>query len=139
MGLGLTLFTKRRRSIGLDDLRERIEADARPRAMFRNVNTGKKLTILCLTFIIAIAVPIYSLLQYRQNEVELLSRELVGSRYVAILRGIYASVLTSAPNTPLPLRSTASSDEVLNALKVAEANSGGMMQTARARRGPVLC
>ncbi len=102
--------------------------------MFRNVNTGKKLTILCLTFIIAIAVPIYSLLQYRQNEVELLSRELVGSRYVAILRGIYASVLTSAPNTPVPLRSTASSDEVLNALKVAEANSGGMMQTAELAR-----
>jgi len=102
--------------------------------MFRNVNTGKKLTILCLTFIVAIAVPIYSLLQYRQNEVELLSRELVGSRYVAILRGIYASVLTSAPNTPVPLRSTASSDEVLNALKVAEANSGGMMQTAELAR-----
>jgi hypothetical protein len=134
MGLGPTLFTKRRRSIGLDDSRERIEADARLREMFRNVNTGKKLTILCLTFIVAIAVPIYSLLQYRQNEVELLSRELVGSRYVAILRGIYASVLTSAPNTPVPLRSTASSDEVLNALKVAEANSGGMMQTAELAR-----
>jgi PAS domain S-box-containing protein len=102
--------------------------------MFRNINTGNKLTILCLAFIIAIAVPIYSLLQYREKEVELLSRELVGSRYVAILREIYASVLASASNSPVPLRSTASSDDVLNALKVAEANSGGMMQTAELAR-----
>jgi PAS domain S-box-containing protein len=102
--------------------------------MFRNLSTGTKLLILCLTFLVAIAVPIYGLVQDRLASVDFVNRQLAGSRYLATLRGIYASVLGSVPNIQSPLRPVESTDEVLNALAAAEQRAGGMMQTADLQR-----
>src|SRR5262245_9791001 len=110
-------YTRLPRSTG------RIEAIARRltrmrgmHRVFRNLSTGSKLLILCLTFTIAIAVPIYGLVQDRLASVDFVNRQLAGSGYLATLRGVYASVLGNVPNTPSPLRPTASSDDVLKAL-----------------------
>ena len=89
-------------------------------AVFRNLSTGTKLLILCLAFIVALAVPIYGLVQDRLASVDFVGEQLVGSRYLATLRGIYATVLGNVPNAPSSLRPTASSDEVLKTLADAE-------------------
>jgi PAS domain S-box-containing protein len=99
-------------------------------AVFRNLSTGTKLLILCLAFIVALAVPIYGLVQDRLASVDFVGEQLVGSRYLATLRGIYAAVLGSVPNAPSSLRPTASSDEVLKTLADAEQRARAMMRTA---------
>jgi PAS domain S-box-containing protein len=103
-------------------------------AVFRNLSTGTKLLILCLTFIVAIAVPIYGLVQDRLASVDFVNKQLVGSRYLATLRGIYGSILSSVPNTPSPLRLTRSTDDVLKGLAMAELSAGGLIQTAELQR-----
>jgi PAS domain S-box-containing protein len=103
-------------------------------AVFRNLSTGTKLLILCLTFIVALAVPIYGLVHNRLASVDFVNEQLVGSRYLATLRGVYAAVLGSVPNAPSSLRSAASSDDVLRTLADAEQHASATMQTAELRR-----
>jgi hypothetical protein len=128
-------FTRLRRSTGRNQATDQRLTRVRGMpAVFRNLSTGTKLLILCLTFTIAIAVPINGLVQDRLASVDFVNRELAGSRYLATLRAIYASVLGSVPNIQLPLRSATSSDEVLKALVIAEQHAGGMMETAELQR-----
>jgi len=49
--------------------------------MFRNLSTSTKLFILCCTFIVAIAVAIYSLVAEKQIAIEFARKELAGVRY----------------------------------------------------------
>jgi PAS domain S-box-containing protein len=97
--------------------------------MFRNLSTSTKLFILCSTFIIAIAVGIYSLVAEKQIAIECARKELVGVRYFATLRGIYAAILAQpsgadgASQTPTP-------EEALKALEAAEDEAAGTLQTA---------
>ena len=46
--------------------------------MFRNLGTSTKLFILCSTFIVAIAVAIYSLVIEKQIAIDFARKELVG-------------------------------------------------------------
>jgi PAS domain S-box-containing protein len=103
-------------------------------AVFRNLSTGTKLVILCLTFLVAIAVPIYGLIQDRLASVDFVNEQLVGSRYLATLRGVYAAILGSVPNAPASLRPKESPDEVLKTLADAEQHAHTMMQTAELQR-----
>ena len=70
--------------------------------MFRNLGTSTKLFILCGTFIVAIAVAIYSLVVEKQIAIDFARKELVGLRYFESLRDVYAAIL----NEPLDRRRT---------------------------------
>jgi hypothetical protein len=124
-------YTRHRRSTGRNKATEQGPTRARGmHGVFRNLSTGTKLVILCLTFIVALAVPIYGLVQDRLASVDFVGEQLVGSRYLATLRGIYAAVLASVPGAPSSLRPTASPDEALKTLAEAEQHARAMMQTA---------
>src|SRR4030067_1580785 len=88
-------------------------------AMFRNLSTSTKLSILCSTFIVAIAVAIYGLVAAKQIAIEFARKELVGVRYFESLRGVYTSILTE----PLGINAagqTPSPEEALKSLDAAE-------------------
>ena len=61
--------------------------------MFKNLPTGTKLFILCATFLISIAVPIYGLVTEKRIAIDFSRKELLGSQYLGTLREIYAAVL----------------------------------------------
>ena len=63
--------------------------------MFRNLSTGTKLLILCGAFIVSIAIPIYGLVAEKQIAIEFARNELVGSRYLTTVRGIYSRLLAA--------------------------------------------
>ena len=65
--------------------------------MFKNLPTGTKLFVLCGTFLISIAVPIYGLVTEKQIAIDFSRKELIGSRYLNILRELYAAVLARPP------------------------------------------
>ena len=52
-----------------------------------------KLFILCATFLISIAVPIYGLVTEKRIAIDFSRKELLGSQYLGTLREIYAAVL----------------------------------------------
>jgi two-component system sensor histidine kinase/response regulator len=97
--------------------------------MFRNLSTSTKLFILCSTFIVAIAVAIYSLVAEKQIAIEFARKELAGVRYLETLRGVYAAILTeplgvdAAEQAPSP-------EDVLTSLDMAEREAAGSLKTA---------
>jgi two-component system sensor histidine kinase/response regulator len=95
--------------------------------MFRNLGTSTKLFILCSTFIVAIAVAIYSLVIEKQIAIDFARKELVGLRYFESLRDVYAAILSA------PLESAAQTPSLADALKsldAAEKEAAGTLQTA---------
>jgi hypothetical protein len=97
--------------------------------MFRNLSTSTKLFILCCTFIVAIAVAIYSLVAEKQIAIEFARKELAGVRYFESLRGVYAAILTE----PLGVNAAGqapSPEEALKSLEAAEKEAAGTLQTA---------
>src|SRR5262245_35579828 len=98
-------------------------------AMFKNLSTRTKLFILCSTFIVAIAVAIYSLVAEKQIAIEFARKELVGVTYFESLRNVYAAILTKplgvneAGQTPSP-------EQALKSLDAAEKEAAGTLQTA---------
>jgi signal transduction histidine kinase len=103
--------------------------------MFRNLSTGTKIFILCGVFIVAIAIPIYSLIAEKRAALEFARKELTGSRYLAALRGTYAAILISESSSANSFQQSATPwDEVLEALAAAEADAGGITQTAELQR-----
>jgi signal transduction histidine kinase len=65
--------------------------------MFRNLRTSTKLLILCGAFIVSIAIPIYGFVAEKQIAIEFARKELIGSRYLVMVRDIYASLLPAIP------------------------------------------
>ncbi len=63
--------------------------------MFRNLRTSTKLLILCGTFSVSIGVPVYGLVTEKRIAIDFARKELVGSRYLATVREIYAAVLAA--------------------------------------------
>jgi hypothetical protein len=59
-------------------------------AMFGNLRTGTKLFILSGMFIVAIAVTTYSLIVAKQSNINFARKELAGSRYLTVVRDVYA-------------------------------------------------
>jgi signal transduction histidine kinase len=90
--------------------------------VFRNLSTSTKLALLCGTFVIAIAVAIYGLVAEKTIAIEFARKELVGTRYLETIRGVYGALLTE--------QRTRSAEEVLAALASAEADAAGKLQTA---------
>ena len=103
--------------------------------MFKNLSTGTKLFILCGVFFVAIAIPIYSLIIEKKTSIDFTRKELVGSRYLAVLRGTYAAILsTELSSSDSPEIPETSFDEVLTRLGAAETAAGGITQTADLER-----
>ncbi|HMK40904.1 MAG TPA: hypothetical protein VK451_05040, partial [Methyloceanibacter sp.] len=97
--------------------------------MFRNLSTSTKLFILCSTFIIAIAVGIYSLVAEKKIAIEFARKELVGVRYFETLRGVYAAILATPLGTGAAAQAP-SPEEALKSLEAAENQAAGTLQTA---------
>ena len=97
-----------------------------------NLPTATKLFILCGVFIVAIAVPIYSLVIEEKVAFDFTRKELVGSGYLATLREIYAAILTSQSRNGSSEPPGTSANEALKALAAAEADaeSANIRQTA---------
>ena len=98
--------------------------------MFRNLRTSTKLLILCGTFSVSIGVPIYGLVTEKQIAIDFARKELVGSRYLAIVRDIYAAVLAAQSGRHASEGLRAPTDAAVQALADAESGMGGALQTA---------
>ena len=61
--------------------------------MFKNLRTSTKLLLLCGMFVISIAVTTAALVAEKQLAIAFAHKELVGSRYLAIVRDIYPAIL----------------------------------------------
>jgi signal transduction histidine kinase len=97
--------------------------------MFKNLPTGTKLIILCATFLISIAVPIYGLVTEKQIAIDFSRKELLGSRYLSSLREIYAAVLAHGVEAKRA-QDNGSRAQLIRALALAEQQSGTHLQTA---------
>jgi PAS domain S-box-containing protein len=98
--------------------------------MFKNLSTSTKLLILCGMFIIPIATTTYSLVAEKRIAVNFAGKELVGSRYLATVRNIYAAILFGETNDTALLPSKPDPHELLQALVAAQADAAGRLQTA---------
>lgn len=98
--------------------------------MFKNLRTGTKLLILCGAFIVAIGVTTYSLVAEQRIAIDFARKELAGTRYLAVLRGVYSAILTGRSDDPSARNGGVSPDAILKSLTAAEAGATGKMQTA---------
>jgi hypothetical protein len=57
--------------------------------MFKNLRTSSKLLLLSGTFLISIAITTAALVAEKQIAIAVAHKELVGSRYLAIVRDIF--------------------------------------------------
>ena len=99
---------------------------------FKNLPTATKLFILCGVFTVAIVVPIYSLVIEEKVAFDFTRKELVGTGYLATLRGIYAAILTSQSSNGSSEPPGTSANEALKTLAAAEADAdlANIRQTA---------
>ena len=97
--------------------------------MFKNLRTSTKLLLLCGMFVISIAVTTAALVAEKQLAIAFAHKELVGSRYLAIVRDIYPAILIQ-PDDPSFALPRPSPDEILKALAAAEADAANGLQTA---------
>src|SRR5262249_62331534 len=61
--------------------------------MFKDLRAGTKFLILCLVSLVLTSVATYALLVEKQVAINFARSELVGSKYLALLRPIYVTVL----------------------------------------------
>jgi C4-dicarboxylate-specific signal transduction histidine kinase len=97
--------------------------------MFKNLRTSTKLLLLCGMFVISIAVTTAALVAEKQLAIAFAHKELVGSRYLAIVRDTYPAILIQ-PGDPSFALPKPSPDEILKALAAAEADAPSGLQTA---------
>ncbi len=97
--------------------------------MFKNLRTGTTLVILCGVFIAAIGATTYSLVAEKLISIEFARKELAGSRYLATVREIYATVLGQQPFVAAAPPTIGSTENVLEALATAQENAGAALQT----------
>jgi signal transduction histidine kinase len=98
--------------------------------MFKNLPTGTKLLILCGVFMVATALPIYDLVIEKQVAINFTKKELVGTRYLAALHGIYATTLTSQLSNGSSDQAGSSANEAQKALAAAQTDAAKILQTA---------
>jgi signal transduction histidine kinase len=102
--------------------------------MFKNLSTSTKLFVLCAAFVTSVGVPVYSLVLEKRTALDFTREELVGGRYLATVREIYATILaTGARGERLDAR-RARGDAAVEALAAAEAAAGGKLQTSELAR-----
>ena len=96
-------------------------------SMFKDLRARTKFLILCATSLALTSVATYALLVEKQIAIDFAHRELVGSKYLALLRPIYGAVLTTYANGHLSDRQGASNSELINSLSQADAETAGTL------------
>ena len=99
--------------------------------MFKNLPTGTKLFVLCGTFLISIAVPIYGLLTEKRLAIDFSRKELVGSRYFIGLSQLYAAVLAQGSEAAAVGDAGPSREALLQRIAPAQAAAGVQVQTSQ--------
>jgi signal transduction histidine kinase len=92
--------------------------------MFKNLRTSTKLLILCSMFIMAIGVTTYSLIAEKRIAIDFARKELVGTRYLAVVRETYAAIVTD------PEQVNALAGALILALAEAQAAATPVLNTA---------
>jgi signal transduction histidine kinase len=98
--------------------------------MFKNLSTSTKLLILCVAFVISVALPVWALVVEKRLAIDFARKELIGSRYLATVRDIHAAIISTRRRGQ-----RSSADVVLKALADAEAEAGAEMQTRELAQG----
>src|SRR5262249_3065370 len=96
--------------------------------MFKDLRAGTKFLILCAISLALTSFATYALLAEKQIAIDFAHRELVGSKYLASLRPIYAAVLTTHADGHLGDRQDVSDSEFINSLSRADAETRGALQ-----------
>jgi signal transduction histidine kinase len=97
--------------------------------MFKNLSTSTKLIILCGMFILSISVTTASLVAEHRIAIDFARKELIGDRYLEVLRNTYAAILSDRPIDSITASPAASPDNVLAALAAEQARFEGLLQT----------
>src|SRR5262245_16734396 len=97
--------------------------------MFKNLSTSTKLIILCGMFILSIGVTTYSLVAEHRIAIDFARKELIGNRYLAVLRNVYAAILSDRQIDTITASPAATPDGALSALAAEQANVEGELQT----------
>jgi signal transduction histidine kinase len=97
--------------------------------MFKNLSTSTKLIILCGMFILSIGVTTHSLVAEHRIAIDFARRELLGNRYLAILRNVYAAILSERPIDSTTASAAAAPEKVLSALAAEQESVEGKFQT----------
>ncbi len=71
--------------------------------MVRDLRAGTKFLILCLVSLALTSVATYALLVEKQIAINFARKELVGSKYLALLQSIYVTVLKNQANGDLAI------------------------------------
>ena len=97
--------------------------------MFKNLSTSTKLIILCGMFILSIGVTTHSLVAEHRIAIDFARKELLGNRYLAILRNVYAAILSERPIDSTTASAAAAPEKVLSALAAEQESVEGKFQT----------
>jgi len=95
--------------------------------MFKDLRAGTKFLILCGVCLVLTSVATYALLVEKQIAINFARSELVGSKYLALLRPIYVAVLKTETNAELADRNNALASESVASLSRAEAETAGIL------------
>src|SRR5262249_21992715 len=95
--------------------------------MFKDLRAGTKFLILCLVCLVLTSVATYALLVEKQIAISFARSELVGSKYLSLLRPIYAAVLKVQTNDDPGIRQHGSEAQSINSLMRAEAETAGAL------------
>ena len=99
--------------------------------MFKNLPTGTKLFVLCGTFLISIAVPIYGLVTEKRLAIDFSRKELVGSRYFIGLCQLYAALLAQQPESADVAEAGPAREALLASLAPAQAGAWAQAHTSQ--------
>src|SRR5215469_3574178 len=97
---------------------------------FRNLRTSTKLFLLCGVFLVSIFVATYGLVVEKLIAIEFARKELVGTRYLEAIRGVYAWILADGLTSPSTSQTGPSVDQVLKRLANAQARAAGTLHAA---------
>jgi signal transduction histidine kinase len=99
--------------------------------MFRDLRAGTKFLILCLVSLALTSVATYALLVEKQIAINFARSELVGSKYLALLRPIYVTVLKKRAGEALAGLPNASARDSLDSLSRARSESASTLHIDR--------
>src|SRR5262245_66650885 len=95
--------------------------------MFKDLRAGTTFLILCGVSLALTSVATYALLVEKQIAINFARSELVGSKYLALLRPIYVTVLKTQTSGEIAARRNDSGRESIDALSRADAETGGLL------------
>ena len=99
--------------------------------MFRDLRAGTKFLILCLVSLALTSVATYALLVEKQIAINFARSELVGSKYLALLRPIYVTVLKKQAGEALAGLPNTSARDSLDSLLRARSESASTLHIDR--------